>query len=112
MKRLLSLLCLLSGHAMACSVTLHWTKPTTNTDGTPLTDLLGYRVLKGSTATSMVPYATITPAYAGYTDATFTGPAYYTVVAYDSAGVQSDPSNTLSILVKTCPAAPTGLASP
>lgn len=32
------------------SATLSWTAPTTNADGTPLTDLAGYRVLYGSTS--------------------------------------------------------------
>ncbi len=44
-------------NAEAASVTLAWTEPTTNADGTPLTDLAGYRVYLGTAVPPPCPDA-------------------------------------------------------
>ncbi len=38
--------------AFAGTITLAWDAPTTNTDGTPLTDLAGYKIYYGPTSGS------------------------------------------------------------
>lgn len=44
-----ALLFLLGGHSVhAAKMRVHWTAPTTNTDGSPLMDLAGFRVEWGS----------------------------------------------------------------
>src|ERR1700690_1238325 len=75
------------------SVTLTWTPPTTNTDGTPLTDLAGYKLYYG---TSSGNYGT--PINVGnvatYTISNLTSGSYYfAVTAYDLSGVESNYSN-------------------
>jgi len=42
------ILLLIAVPLMAASVTLSWTAPTTNEDGTPLTDLAGYKLYYGA----------------------------------------------------------------
>ena len=44
-------------NAEAASVTLAWTEPTTNADGTRLTDLAGYRVYLGTAVPPPCPDA-------------------------------------------------------
>lgn len=73
------------------TATLAWTAPTQNTDGSSLTDLAGYRVYHGTSASSLtdvvdVPGATAT----GYTWSQLaSGTHYFAVAAYTSAGVAS-----------------------
>ena len=75
------------------SITLNWTPPTTNTDGTPLTDLAGYKVYYGSSSGSY-----IAPIDVGnvktYTIANLAAGSYYfAVTAYDASGNESTYSN-------------------
>lgn len=75
------------------SVTLSWDAPTTNADGTPLTDLAGYKVYDGRSSgvyTTSTDVGSLTTAtIAGYAAGTY----YFTVVAYDASGNESDHSN-------------------
>jgi hypothetical protein len=77
------------------SATLSWTAPTQNTDGTPLTDLAGYHILYGPSASQLT--TTITVSSASETSYVVTGLApgtyYFAVVAYTSEGADSAPSN-------------------
>jgi hypothetical protein len=77
------------------SATLTWTAPTQNTDGTPLTDLSGYHIYYGTSASALT--TTITVASASETSYVVTGLApgtyYFAVVAYNSAGMDSPESN-------------------
>ncbi len=70
------------------SATLSWTPPTQNTDGTSLTNLAGYRVVYGRTASSLDQ--TVQVANAGTSAYTITGLAsgtwYFRVKAYTSSG--------------------------
>src|SRR5262245_28486086 len=57
-----------AGSVNAASVTLNWTAPTTNADGTALTDLSGYRIYLATTTPTCpsasfftVPSSTTTP---------------------------------------------------
>ncbi len=68
------------------SITLSWRPPATNTDGTPLTDLAGYKVYYGSSSRSY-----IAPIDIGNVNTyTFTNLAagyyYLAVTAYDTSG--------------------------
>jgi len=80
------------------SAILSWVAPTTNTDGSPLTDLAGFIINYGTSAGSLNQQITV--ASAGATGYTVTGLAsgtwYFTVVAYTSVGTQSAPSDMAS----------------
>ncbi|WP_153067026.1 putative Ig domain-containing protein [Steroidobacter cummioxidans] len=84
------------------SATLSWTPPTQNTDGSSLTNLAGYRIVYGRTATSLDQ--TVQVANAGTASYTITGLTsgtwYFRVKAYNSGGGESDVSNSGS---KTIP---------
>jgi fibronectin type III domain protein len=77
------------------SATLSWTEPTENTDGTPITGLAGYHIYYGTSQGAMS--TTITVASPTETSYVVTGLApgtyYFTVVAYNTAGVDSPQSN-------------------
>ena len=82
------------------TATLSWDVPATNTDGTDLTDLAGYKIYYGTspgTYDSVIDAAKVTT----YTFSDLTPAAYYFVVtAYDEEGNESDYSNEVS---KTIP---------
>jgi hypothetical protein len=80
------------------SATLTWTPPTTNTDGSALNNLAGYKVYWGTSLGSYVNSATIAnPGIATYVVDQLT-PAqwYFVVTAYSSTGVESTFSNVAS----------------
>lgn len=83
------------------SATVSWTKPTQNTDGSALTNLAGYAVYYGLSATSLstrvnVPDATLTT----YVVSSLTpGTYYFAVTAYNTATVESDLSNVSSKVI-------------
>jgi hypothetical protein len=78
--------------------TVSWTIPTTNSDGTPLTNLTGFRIYYGTSANSMTQVAQIansgisTYAVSNLSPATW----YFGIRAYTSAGVESAISNIAS----------------
>ena len=80
------------------SATLSWTEPTENTDGTPITDLAGYHIYYGTSQGALT--STVTIAVATETSYVVSGLApgtyYFTVVAYNTAGVDSPRSNMAS----------------
>ena len=80
------------------SATLSWTAPTSNTDGSALTDLSGFVISYGTTATNLSQQVTISSA--STTSYTLTGLAtgtwYFAVAAVASDGTQSVPSNPVS----------------
>jgi hypothetical protein len=80
------------------SATLAWTPPSSNTNGTKLTDLAGFYVYDGPSPGSLSLVSTIAnPAATSYTVANIpAGTWYFTVVAFDSAGSQSSQSNLVS----------------
>lgn len=84
------------------SATLTWTAPTRNTDGTALTNLAGYRIYYGTSASSMT--RTIQIANSGTTSYMVTNlsPAtyYFSVRSYTSTGAESSASNTASKIVR------------
>jgi len=80
------------------TATLSWVAPTTNTNGTPLTDLAGFIINygtspKGLTSTINVANASAT----GYTVQNLAaGTWYFSVVVYAADGTQSAPSDVAS----------------
>jgi len=80
------------------SVTLYWTPPTQNTDGSPLNNLAGYKVYWGTQQGNYANSVTISnPGIATYVVDQLT-PAqwFFVVTAYSSAGVESSFSNVAS----------------
>jgi hypothetical protein len=80
------------------SVTLSWTAPTENVDGTPLENLAGYRVRYGQSSSNLsstvqIPSSTMTSAVIENLAA---GTWYFAVKAYTTASVESDLSNVAS----------------
>lgn len=106
MRRIVFTLLLLALPAYGADLELSWQPPTTNVDGTPLTDLAGYKVYWGSASKQ----------YDNNADAgnvtTYTvkdipeGTWYFAVTAYDLAGNESDYSNEAVANVKIPPSAP------
>jgi hypothetical protein len=80
------------------SATVNWTPPTTNTDGSALTDLAGYRVAYGRTVDALDESATVSNAgLSSYTvEGLSQGTWYFAVIAVNASGVESDLSNLAS----------------
>lgn len=80
------------------SVTLSWTPPTANTDGSTLSNLAGYKIVYGTDADSLTE--TITVASAGLStyvvDNLSPATWYFTIKAYTTAGIESDFSAVVS----------------
>jgi hypothetical protein len=77
------------------TATLSWLPPTENVDGTPVTNLAGYRIAYGQSATNLSQLLTIPNS--GITSAMIEGLAsgtwYFAVKAYTTSNVESDLSN-------------------
>jgi hypothetical protein len=77
--------------APAGVATLSWSAPTQNTDGSPATDLAGYRIYHGTSVDELNDVAEVT----GATNTSYTasqlasGTHYFAVTAYNAAGVES-----------------------
>lgn len=83
------------------SVTLSWTPPTQNTDGTSLTNLAGYRVVYGTSSTMLDKNIEIpNPGVTSYLIEQL-APAtwYFAVKAYNANGAESIPSNIASKVI-------------
>jgi hypothetical protein len=80
------------------SATLSWNPPTQNTDGSPLTNLSGYRVYWGTSQSNLTNSVTVNnPGLASYvvdqlTPATW----HFALTAVNSSGVESSMSNVAS----------------
>ena len=77
------------------AATLSWQPPTENTDGSPITDLAGYRVRYGRDPAQLseiqsIPNPGITTAVV---ENLARGTWYFSVSAYNRDGLESDPSN-------------------
>ncbi len=84
------------------TATITWLPPTTNTDGTPLTNLAGFRVAYGHAANDLDQEVALNnPGLATYTLSDLTsGQWFFAVYAVNTAGTESDVSNVAS---KTIP---------
>ncbi len=82
---------------------LSWTRPTSNADGTPLSDLSGYKIyirLPGAgNYTELIDLPN--PAQTTYVAKNLApGTHFFYIAAYDSTGVPSDGSNLVSKTIK------------
>jgi len=77
------------------SVTLSWTAPTARTDGSPLTNLAGYKIFYGRMSGIYDYRIDINnPGIVAYVvENLVSGDWYFAMAAYDSAGLESDRSN-------------------
>ena len=87
-----------AGSQTAGTVSLSWAAPTENTNGTAVTDLAGYHIHYGTSASALsseidVPGAATTSYEISNLSA---GTYYFTVSAYNSLGVESAPSGEAS----------------
>jgi len=106
-SRILALLAglLFAGAAWAQTGTaqLSWTPPTQNTDGTPLGDLAGFKVYRGSSPTSFS--SSVTLSNRGLTsyvwDGLAAGTHYFVVTAISTASVESGFSNVACKVIDT-----------
>ena len=82
--------------------TLSWTPPTSNTDGTALTNLAGYRIHYGTSPAALTSTIQIAnPGLSRYTLSNLSSGTYYFAVrAYTSAGSESANSNVVSKVVQ------------
>jgi len=80
------------------SATLNWMSPTTNTDGSPLTNLAAYRVRWGTTQGNYTSSVRLdNPGLATYVvDGLAPGTYYFVVTAISSTGAESQFSNVAS----------------
>jgi hypothetical protein len=83
------------------AVTLNWTPPTENTDGTPLTNLSGYDIHYGNSSGNYTQTITVSnPGIATYVVDNLTpGTYFFTVTAVNSQGAQSPLSSQVSTTV-------------
>lgn len=84
------------------SASLSWVAPTQNTDGSSLTDLAGYRIVYGTSASALNQTVELSnPSLTSYVvDQLAPGTWYFAVKAYTAAGAESSLSNVAS---KTIP---------
>jgi len=106
-------LALLPSLALAGTVTLNWTAPTTRTDGTTLTNLASYNIYRASSAAGLATatkLATVAAPALTYTDASAPGGQtwYYAATAVDSNGLESAQTNPVSAAVPAAKPSPPG----
>jgi Tfp pilus assembly protein PilX len=80
---------------------LSWAAPTSNTNGTTLTDLSGYTIKYGTSATALNQSVTITdPTATSYTiSGLAAGTWYFEIAANASDGTQSAPTSVVSATI-------------
>ena|ERR1700726_4636934 len=90
-----------SAPASMRTATLSWTAPDQNTDGTPLTNLAGYRIYYGTGANDLTQVIEIpTVGITEYVvDNLTAGQYYFSIRAYSSAGIESALSNVVSATI-------------
>lgn len=87
------------GSSSIRSVTLTWDAPTTNTDGTPLTDLAGYIVYYGTSSNNYTNSVNIGNSTGAVISNLSPGTWYFAVTAYDTSGNKSSFSNEVSTTI-------------
>jgi hypothetical protein len=87
--------------ATSDTVTISWTAPSENTDGTALTNLAGYQINYGTSPSAMTQQISInTVGVMNYVVSNLSsGTWYFEIVAVNSAGEQSTPSSVVSTTI-------------
>ena len=87
--------------ATADTVTLSWTAPDENTNGTALTNLAGYQINYGTSPTALTQQISLnTVGVMNYVISNLSsGTWYFEIVAVNSAGAQSTPSSVVSTTI-------------
>lgn len=86
-----------SSNSGAGNATLSWTAPTSNTDGSTLTDLAGYRVYYGTDPGNLNVVVNVSPGVNTYViEGLTTGTWYFAVKSYTNTGTESALSNIAS----------------
>ncbi len=83
------------------SAILSWTAPTQNTDGSALSSLASYKILYGQSAANLDQSVTVNnPSVTQYQiDNLQSGTWYFSVVAINSTGTESSPTNVASVTI-------------
>jgi hypothetical protein len=83
------------------SVTVTWSMPSLNTDGTPLTDVSGYFIHYGTSPGNLAQSVLMAGAgvTSGVVNGLMPGTYYFAVTTINSAGTASTPSNPASVTV-------------
>ena len=87
------------GEAATGVATLSWDVPATNTDGTPLTDLAGFKVYFGTSSGNYTTVINVGNVTAYVVSNLASGTYYFTVTSYSFPGYESDFSNEGSIVI-------------
>jgi hypothetical protein len=91
----------ISPDSMPGTVTVNWSVPTQNSDGSSIENLAGYRVRYGKSADSLTTMVTV--GNAGIVNSTIQGLTpgvwYFSVTAFTSDGAESDDSTVVSATV-------------
>jgi Putative Ig domain len=84
------------------NVTVDWTPPTENSDGSVLTELAGYRIHYGASRDQLTQTANITnPGLTSYVVEQLTaGTWYFNMTAYSKSGVEGSASGVVSTMVQ------------
>ncbi len=80
------------------SVTLSWTPPTTNSDGSTITDLAGYKIYYGQSSSALNQVVTVSnPGTIRWVvDNLSTATWYFTMTSYNASGIESMRSGVAS----------------
>jgi hypothetical protein len=80
------------------AATISWAPPTTNTDNSPLTNLSGYRIYYGTSASNLTQVLDLpNPGISsGVVENLAAGKWYFAVTSYNSSNVESERSNVTS----------------
>ena len=89
-----------------------WTPPTANTDGSTLTDLAGFNIYRGTTATTLARIKSVGPTVTSLDDTGLTSGTYvYAVTTVNAASMESAKSATASATVSGSSTASSAAAS-
>jgi hypothetical protein len=80
------------------SVTLGWVAPTENSNGSPITDLAGYKIHYGTAPDNYTKVVAVSnPSISRYVmDSLESGTYFFAITAYNSKGIESTLSGEIS----------------
>ncbi len=93
----------------AANISLQWTAPTTNADGTTCDDLAGYKIHYGTTSGTYIEVIDVGNVTAYTVESLADGTYYFAATAYDTSGNVSDYSNEVSEEIAVSPSSPVDL---